>query len=146
VCFDEGMTLEDQVCSLDLARKLKKLGVKQNSAFWWEQVKIAGKNVWSKEWKLSFNNYSMPYDNSHITSAFTVAELGAMLPVQVETGEGLTGIQSELLQLTKGSFPDGNLWQVMYYDVIFMNAKTEADARAKMLIYLIEKNLIEDAA
>ena len=30
----------------------------------------------------------------------------------------------------------------MYYDVKFINADSEADARAKMLIYLLENKLI----
>ena len=29
------MKLENQVCSLELAKKLKELGVKQESLFWW---------------------------------------------------------------------------------------------------------------
>ena len=29
------MKLEDQVCSLELAKKLKELGVKQDSLFYW---------------------------------------------------------------------------------------------------------------
>jgi hypothetical protein len=29
------MNLNQQVCSLELARKLKELGVKQESYFWW---------------------------------------------------------------------------------------------------------------
>jgi hypothetical protein len=33
-------------------------------------------------------------------------------------------------------------WQIMYYDVKFINADSEADARAKMLIYLLENKLI----
>ena len=33
--------------------------------------------------------------------------------------------------------------QPQYYDVNFINADTEADARAKMLIYLLKNKLVE---
>jgi hypothetical protein len=136
------MNLEQQVCSLELAKRLKKLGVKQQSLFWYEQVKIAGRNEWKKEWELCFNNNSSPFSNDHIASAFTVAELGEMLPIQISTGNGLHGITSELLSIQKGTFSKGLEWQVMYYDVQFYNAPSEADARAMMLAYLIDNKFI----
>ena len=136
------MNLEQQVCSLELAKLLKELGVKQESAFWWEQTKLAGRNIWSKEWALQFNNYSEPYNKDHIVSAFTAVELGDMLPITIDAGTAGKGISSELLSIHKGTFEKGDRWQVMYYDVNFCNAVTEADARAKMLIYLLKKNLL----
>lgn len=137
------MKLEEQLCSLDLAKRLKKLGVKQESTFWYEQDKEAGRNVWSKDWRLAFNNYSKPYDDKHICSAFSVAELGDMLPIKIATGH--RGISSDLLGITKGTWENGDRWQVMYYDEKFFNAPTEADARARMLIYLLKNNLISPA-
>jgi len=95
-------------------------------------------------WTLAFNNYSKPYDATHIVSAFTIAELGEMLPIQINAKKPPRGISSELLSLQKGH--SGNSkeiqWQVMYYDVHFENADSEADARAQMLIYLLEHNLV----
>ena len=79
-------------------------------------------------------------------AAFTVAALGEMLPIVVEAGKAGTGISRELLSIQKGHF--GNVgderlqWQIMYYDVKFINADSEADARANMLIYLLEHKLI----
>lgn len=140
--FTTNMKLEQQVVSLDLARKLKELGVKQESTFWYEQTKIAGRNEWKKEWKLSFNNNTKPYSQDHIVSAFTVGELGEMLPIQISTERGLHEIRSELLSIQKGTFSKGVEWQVMYYDVQFYNDPGEADARAKMLVYLLKNKLI----
>jgi hypothetical protein len=93
------MEVEKQVCNLELAKRLKKLGVKQESAFWWEQIKVAGKNEWHKDWTLAFNSYSKPYDATHIVSAFTVAELGEMLPILINAKKPPRGISSELLSL-----------------------------------------------
>jgi len=136
------MKVEKQVCSLELAKRLSKLRVKQESAFWYEQIKIAGKNQWRQEWTLAFNGFSKPYDAKHIVSAFTVAELGEMLPIQIDAKPKHRQISSELLAIQKGHFTESVQWQVMYYDVHFENADTEADARAKMLIYLLEHNLV----
>ena len=82
------MTLETQVTSLELSKSLKELGLKQESAFWYEQTKIAGRNEWKKEWELCFNNNTKPYTQDHIVSAFTVAELGEMLPERVKRDDG----------------------------------------------------------
>lgn len=118
------MKLEQQVCSLELAKKLKELGVKQESLFWYERVKVAGKNEWLKDWTLAFNNNSKPYSEAYILSAFTVAELGQILPDKI------------LYEL----YHD-HLWQINAYGQKII-VDTEADARAKMLIYLLENKLI----
>lgn len=78
------------------------------------------------------------YDDK--VSAFTVAELGEMLPSK---------IQNEWLRCIKATNNAGIDWKIRYAAVGFeldyslqFNEKTEANARAKMLIYLIENNLI----
>lgn len=126
------MKLEQQVCSLELAKRLKELEVIQQSLWYWQRFNSMGKLKWA------LSNTT----NSHCVSAFTVAELGEMLPVIVKAGK--RGLNSEMLSITKGHFGDAPeiSWQVMYYDVKFFNAATEADARAKMLIYLLENKLI----
>ena len=115
------MKLKDQVISLELARKLEKLGVEQKSLFWW--------------WKdaLDRNRITMtPRLSTKYTSAFTVAELGEMLPKEriskhSESNDWVCGIQPE------------NSNGFLNYSV----AETEANARAKMLIYLLENGLIK---
>jgi hypothetical protein len=69
-----NMKLENQVCSLDLAKRLKKLGVKQESLFWWS-AHTEPATLWN-EWSLEKQEGSP--DTSY--AAFTVAELGEMLP------------------------------------------------------------------
>jgi hypothetical protein len=60
--------LEKQVVSLDLAKRLKELGVKQESVWYWFRDRlILGRGEGG--------------NMQTFTSAFTVAELGEMLPI-----------------------------------------------------------------
>ena len=121
------MDLAQQVCSLELAKQLKALGVKQDSCFYW------GSN----------NDVFQPMEpdtNKYVVcSAFTVAELGEMLPNHLEQ-DGywfLSEIRTE-----------SNKWDVAYTNrtdttrLFNVNESNEANARAKALIYLIENNLL----
>jgi hypothetical protein len=90
------MELERQVCSLKLAQRLRRLGVEQNSI--WNWCKINHK--WIVVWAYS----EEPIKATQYAAAFTVAELGEMLPIVVEAGKAGTGISSELLSIQKGHF------------------------------------------
>ncbi len=119
------MKLEDQVCSLDLAKKLKELGVKQESYFRWQPaVEINGI---VDEWTLDVSRFE-PY-----CAAFTVAELGEMLP------NGFS-----VKKMLGARFGDYYCYAKIGKSAPFLeSAHTEADARAKMFIYLIENQLLK---
>jgi len=71
------MKLENQVCSLELAKKLKELGVKQESLFYWRYND--GMDEWFiDEWD-EFGPGKEFISSLKATSAFTVAELLEML-------------------------------------------------------------------
>lgn len=135
------MRLEKQVCSLELAKKLKELGVKQNSHFIYDSVWGA---VEISSWEIRHTSkYAQPKPEETF-SAFTVAELGEMLPLVIKEYYELS-IRHVYYQ-EKG-------WAIQYVDdedsifsineiQAWFESDTEADARAKMLIYLIENNLI----
>ena len=114
------MKLEQQVCSLQLAAWLKELGVKQNSYFAWCNGVIPRQHIYGSQREAA-------------PSAFTVAELGEMLPPITYSRR-------------KHGYPNGNgkdEWAVSRYPKPrTLHAATEADARAKMLIYLIENKLL----
>jgi hypothetical protein len=123
------MNLEEQVCSLELAEHLQELGVKGKGLFSWfhkwegSSDKDAGKdNVWLTTDK--------GYNEKWLCYAFTVAELGEMLPEWVECRKTY----------------DKNHWQCEWErhtsSPIFKTAATEADTRAKMLCFLLENQLI----
>lgn len=134
------MKLEEQVCSLELAIKLKELGVPQDSLFWWystpENNGTITHQIHSQEDEHEYRDGVKVGGN--VCSAFTVAELGEMLPEYLSIGG-----EPYILQAGKNYFIGGVMWYVgymnkdaQYYNII--NEKTEAEARAKMLISLKE--------
>lgn len=136
------MKLEQQVVSLELAKKLKELGVKQESLFWWYRrghYFFQTEEIQPSESELTDEKppYSFPYEV--VASAFTVAELGEMLPqrAEIETFKSYVFGTKELRWRVVLTFKDGEEIE-MPMDL----SDTEADARAKMLIHLIENNLI----
>jgi hypothetical protein len=129
------MNLEQQVVSLDLAKRLKEWGVKQESLVYWCDIPI----ITPPQYELEIR----PFPDKRAYSAFTVAELGEMLPPTIKH-------EQRRLGLTSIAYSDG--WEVGYQtadgkwatpgDDLVKFATTEADARAQMLIYLIENKLI----
>jgi len=124
------MKLEKQVCSLELAKRLKELKIKQESLFQW--CDISGK-AWLYYGKI-INSPEMR------CSAFTVAELGELLPDFIKTREENYFITMDCDKhicyenMEKTS-------EIHFMDNF--DKFTEADARAKMLIYLIENKYVE---
>lgn len=140
------MKLKDQVSSLKLAKRLKELGVKQESAFYWKHNTKAlreGKVIDADEWVLT--HYGQPYSVGDIyhVSAFTVAELGAMLPTTIEMKN-----QDLRLVVEADQMGAGTGWGVGYKSPsrqtfpLYEIDDTEADARAKMLVYLLDNLLL----
>ena len=127
------MNLEQQVVSLELAKKLKELGVKQESLFWWVN--------WQAErhpnGPLSWHIENHPHDNCESIAAFTVAELGEMLPPNI-TSEKCT--ENPFGAYCSISFDRSKKLGSPGWEVKRSYADTEADARAKMLCYLLENN------
>lgn len=145
------MNLQQQVVSLDIAKELKELGVRQESLFWWAPDFIGRNEV--KEWGIRYNDImnpeTTPMAHPDYVSAFTVAELGEMLPESV--------LSIRPLQNNRWNYKPKDKWLVAKagdsdyccLDESFIDtqlygvsADTEADARGKMLIYLIKNKLI----
>ena len=131
------MKLQDQVCTLEQAKKLKKLGVEQKSLFAHINGKHSSANILLPE-----NIHSMDLEEERF-SAFTVAELGVMLPKVIKKdgmkyrfranreSNGLWHLKIRTLS------PEGKMLPLC----ITQNLN-EAEARADMLIKLLEKELI----
>ncbi len=141
------MKLEEQVVSLEIAKKLKELGVEQESYFWWVDTKEEGGEGFrlrenrTAEWLEHLKATQPAAKNMEYYSAFTVAELGEMLPDRIESFE---------FQLCKykNTIEHKFIYLMGYWDVenhewrYVQEGYTEADARGKMLIYLKENKLI----
>jgi len=109
------MKLEQQVCRLGLAKRLKELGVKQDAFLVWDEDE---ERICRREL----------YEHHNYYSAFSVAELGEMLPRDCRL---------------RRSVNEPGKWLVDALSTDrFFRAETEADARAKMLIYLLENKLL----
>lgn len=136
--------LEAQVSFLKSSQRLKELGVKQESCFWWYPEReanlhgVVGPTALTGKWFLVPHSSIQPYiGDPERCSAFTVAELGEMLPWNYRLPHKLLITGDEYpCALTDASY----LWEVRCHGKQ-INAITEADVRAKMLIHLIENNL-----
>jgi hypothetical protein len=117
------MKLEEQVVGLELAKRLMELGVRHAPSFWWVDWKDADFQLISDEALLEEAD---PIDQY---PAYTVAELGEMLPKGYVSYRSPNGVDGWFCWVE----PDGKTRQ---------QAPTEADARGKMLIYLLENKLI----
>jgi hypothetical protein len=121
------MKLEDQLVSLELAKRLKELGVKQDGVFHWvAETHHTGINQHLNGWSLKTNHGV----GRHSMAAFTVAELGVMLP------QGCASFRKSATVKYR-CVPPREMQKLPMQD-----GETEADARAKMLIYLLENKLL----
>ena len=129
------MELSKQVISLELAKKLKELGVKQESLWWWIMTNIttSGYDIISKHNK-EFQNYQAPY--ILICATFTVAELGKMLPHYY-----ITLCKGDVWSCYTANYTTDLKYLAL--DHLGIADKSEANARAKMLCWLIENKKLE---
>lgn len=120
--MNNTMKLEQQVVSLELAKQLKELGVKQDSLFYWS------KQVDQIHWGLEHAKY-FAVDKRQDVSAFTVSELGEMF----DDGDLFVKAYGEVFNF-RGTARIGELGLI--------NLMKNPDMSAKMLIWLIEEGYI----
>lgn len=159
------MKLEDQVCSLELAKRLKELGVKQESYFFWHY------SVYTEDdfkWKLMHHHHldiKSKNGDSDIISAYTVAELGEILPNCIIVPD-MEPFESYRLKIGKSIFVDFNLNRINNFVIRYecdtvaigtgdysftrqlMTGEYDpnfADAMVKAIIYLIKNGHIDVA-
>jgi hypothetical protein len=139
------MELQKQVCSLELAKRLKELGVKQESYFCWFQNARSGNWMIGDAYDAIKNGeYKDTKDGKEEIisySAFTVAELGKMLPNKLRGEDGVVAYRPYTYLSSEGwrcEYWSGTFGRPQYRKGGDCYAVTEADARAKMLIYLHE--------
>jgi hypothetical protein len=115
--------LEKQVVSLEPSRRLQELGVKQESLFYWWVLREHSEVIYDDP------DRGLPTDGE-LFSAFTVAELDDLLPIGtrvVKNFDDYTVHEPSTVERKRwGNRSDEN----------------GADARAKMLIYLVENEFV----
>ncbi len=127
------MKLEQQVCSLELAKKLKELGIKQDAYFSWRCFDAGGPELsWiickSDDFpeKIGIANFGFGS-----ASAFSCVELGELLPNMVTMFR-----VHKKFDMHEGKWACGDELETSY-------AVTEADSRAQFLIHLIEQGIVQ---
>lgn len=124
------MELEDQVVSLELAKKLKEAGVKQESYFVWAKL-----GEMPEKWNVQRKDTQYPDEYA----AFTVAELGEMLPAFIRRHD------QKMCELWLKR--EQSRWLISYRGYVTLKIQaSEADARADMLLYLIENGLVKNSS
>jgi hypothetical protein len=129
------MPFEHQVCSREFATRLAELGVGQESRFWWVDRKLVYTGGLASHAHLQGG-----------VAAFTVAELGEMLPDDISIPAKNGKLHTHWLRFGRYRAAGPRFWCAYpggtARTTIEERAYTEADARAKLLIYLLEHNLL----
>jgi hypothetical protein len=132
------LPLESQVTSYEISKRLKELGCRQDSLFSHIQIKglrghskivvsISASGTFPAFFDNDLDDYYSDCIGGSEVSAYTVAELGNLLPDYWNTYHD----------------EHGN-WNCDNADSDVMEIQlTEADARGKALIYLLENHIIE---
>lgn len=145
------MYLEKQVIGIDLAKRLKALGMKQESLFYWVRMTTADENIEGYGLTYLLNIFAPKESFKEIFSAYTSSELSAFMPHSYIKDD-----YAHFIDTTSCTMPDGEYFTIcrshFYLDADdgcavvgddFDGHGNEADARAQMLIHLIENKLIE---
>jgi hypothetical protein len=138
------------VCSCSLAKRLSELlkGRKQSLFYWTEDHRKEARKDGSYKAKLLYQEraHRILSSNVYLWPAYTVAELGEMLPGREEANGVIVWFQShknaDLSWTVKAMRKDVREGKTENLHFAVEVGDTEADARAKMLIYLLENKLI----
>lgn len=140
------MKLKNQVCTLEQAQKLRELGVIQESLFTYNEVTNSLDIV--PAFELHQGVFFLAND---WWSAYTVAELGLMLPSHspsyVHDGRNHSHCQNARVDtfplIDSGQSYEATPAHELNKEIVpISTGRTEAEARAAMLIHLLGNNLI----
>lgn len=129
------MNLESQAASLELSKRLQELGVKQESIFCYQDIENNNPSVFPRRFNLI--DFRISSFDERI-AAFTASELGEMLPETIEIDE-----EGEPVGYFTCHKID-NEWICLFsHSNLIEKDKSQSNAFAKMLIHLLENNLID---
>lgn len=135
------MKLTKQLCTLDQAKRLKYLGITAKPSFYFH-VNQSGFVIWLKTGSSSWRPV---YDTQgevdvllgeYMIGAWTVAELGIMLPI------GNYPVPDHLEWFSCPIENGIKAWEAWWENLPWGLFGTEAEARAALLIHLLENKII----
>lgn len=121
----------------ETSKKLKELGISQNTSLFWYKGSASGHKP-----MIADENFLKPLENEigkEVYSAYSVGELGVILPPAF-------GFSGKTYEDEAGDWICGNLIakdNAVIYDE-YEYGDTEAEARANMIIHIVEKNKKEN--
>lgn len=145
--------MNKKVTNLELSKKLKELGCKQESEFVYTKTEQSKHFTLRRSGSMSFK--FMEKHNVEVYSAFLSCELGELLPQTFHLTRQRR--YDDLARIKEGSLFHGDVylystknsdcWEVGYNSHVIRGFEffedTEANARAKCLCYLLENDIID---
>ena len=100
---------EHQVCSRELAKRLEELGVRQESVFWWVDR------------TLTYTAVPLHAPLQGGVAAFTVAELGAMLPddITIPSKNGKPRAHTHWLRFGRYRVAGNRFWCSPFWEILW---------------------------
>jgi hypothetical protein len=136
--------MEKHVTSLEVSKRLKALGVKQESEFYWVESQINHKWVIERKEMVRLEIFG-----DSATSAFLASELGEMLPATIGNKTWLSWVKSRnsfedcyRISYDKWEHDKGAGLMLIKHVVDITMEKSMPDAFGLMLEYLIQNKLI----
>lgn len=131
------MTQEEMVCTLEQSMRLNELGIDLSSQFAWCWNGAMLTSEFEKAFFLNLEGFKEEWPEAY--PAFTSSELGIMLPQTIKYRK------TQVADIKISRF---NAWTIFYnrrssgMNVLMSESKNEAQARADMLIQLLENQFV----
>ena len=153
------MRAEEQVCTVNQSKQLYELGLRLPSMCWWRNDYPDNPLSYPDKWRLIFaddypltgEQIAVKYEKGfHLLPAFTVAELGMMLPKIITLDNEHHCL--DLFWVIHSAYTKNReeAFKVGYFHYSDINRQygasvehiNEANCRAQMVIYLLEHELV----
>jgi hypothetical protein len=127
------MKLEEQLTSLEPSKRLKELGVKQESIYHWIRYGKKYQKIFNCH-RLDGSRNGLAGSPEKICSAYSIAENLEQLPSCIKIKDKVYWLNITRL---------GDYWEPCYVNLYHTHNKKLSDALAELWIYTIENKLIK---
>lgn len=136
------MTIYDLVTPLDLARKLKDLGVEQKSLFYWKTAQNINPQLFQDDKPVMAVPKGDGAIECEVFSAYTAGELGELMKVVQPPNE-----YDDFPLMVYTAYTTPECWASFLYDQqgntkFESSGDTEVEAKARMMIHLVSHKIM----